>query len=133
MVNWTKGDEAVFTIGVVSKMLEINPQTLRIYEKRGLIEPSRSKGNTRLYSHVDVEKIRIIIRLTQELDVNLAGVEVVFNLLNRIQNLEEEFGNVVKNIMQRLMNDIDSYVSPEDGALVPLRSNVTKLKIVKKS
>ncbi|MBU1627823.1 MerR family transcriptional regulator [bacterium] len=131
MVNWEGDKEGLFTIGVVSQMLEINPQTLRIYERRGLIDPSRSKGNTRLYSRIDVERVRLIVTLTRELDVNLAGVEVIMNLLERIHSMEKEYGNTVKKIIKRIMGEFDLHTKPEEGALIPLRSKSTKLSITR--
>ena len=131
MVNSKDNEEGLFTIGIVSRMVDINPQTLRIYEKRGLVIPSRSGGNTRLYSRDDLEKIRLIVTLTRELDVNLAGVEVILNLMDRIHSLEVEYGNTVKMIIERIMKEFDTYAKPEEGALVPLSSNKPQLKITR--
>lgn len=78
----------VYTIGVVSRMLNIHPQTLRMYERLGLVKPARTEGNTRLYSEADVERIRRIQFLTKELGVNLAGVEVIFDLLEKMEQLQ---------------------------------------------
>ena len=78
---------AVYLISVVAQMVETHPQTLRMYERIGLISPQRSANNIRLYSDVDVERVRRIQHLTQHLGVNLAGVEVVFKLLDEIERL----------------------------------------------
>jgi len=127
VVNEKENNEGLFTIGIVAKMVDINPQTLRIYERKGLIVPVRSDGNTRLYSRENVERIRMIVTLTRELDVNLAGVEVIMNLLERMQNLEVEFGNVIKQILERIMSEFDLDVKPEEEALIPLSKKSTKL------
>jgi MerR family transcriptional regulator, heat shock protein HspR len=66
----------LYTIGVVAEMLKLHPQTLRMYEKKGLIQPSRTVGNTRMYSEEDVEDIARLVRLTRDLGVNLAGIEI---------------------------------------------------------
>ncbi|MDR1554668.1 MAG: MerR family transcriptional regulator, partial [Campylobacteraceae bacterium] len=72
--------EPVYLISVVAKVLEIHPQTLRQYEREGLIIPSRTDGKMRLYSQMDIDRIKLILRLTRELGVNLAGVDVVLQL-----------------------------------------------------
>jgi len=83
-------DEPCFTIGVVARMLNLHPQTLRNYEQAGLIGPQRSDGNIRLYSEREVERLRKINRLTQELGVNLAGVEIILRMTEQIEALQEE-------------------------------------------
>lgn len=80
----------VYYISVVAEMVETHPQTLRMYEKMGLLAPRRTRNNIRLYSRSDVEQVRRIQHLTQELGVNLAGVEVIFGLLQEMQRLREE-------------------------------------------
>ena len=72
-------DEPVYMISVVAKILDIHPQTLRQYEREGLIEPDRTKGKMRLYSQNDVDRIKMILRLTRDLGLNLAGVDVVLD------------------------------------------------------
>lgn len=81
-------DEPVFLISVVSKVLNIHPQTLRQYEREGLIEPSRTGGKMRLYSQRDIDRIKMILRLTRDLGVNLAGVDVIFQLKDKIEEYE---------------------------------------------
>jgi len=77
-------------IGVVAARYEIHPQTLRLYEREGLLLPSRTEGKTRLYSDEDLERLEFILSLTRDLGVNLAGVEVVLNLRDRMQGMQEE-------------------------------------------
>lgn len=81
-------DEPLYLISVVAKMLKIHPQTLRQYEKEGLIEPSRTEGKMRLYSSRDLDRIKSIINLTRELGVNLAGVDVILRLQEKITKYE---------------------------------------------
>lgn len=83
-------DEPVFIISVAARMLGIRTQTLRYYERLGLIEPSRSRGNQRIFSRRDIERIRRIRGMMEDLGVNLAGVEVVLKLLERLQAAEGE-------------------------------------------
>ncbi len=80
----------VYHISVVAEMVETHPQTLRTYERMGLVNPQRTRNNIRLYSQEDVEQVRRIQHLTQELGVNLAGVEVVFKLLRELEKLRAE-------------------------------------------
>ena len=80
----------VYYISVVAEMVETHPQTLRMYERMGLLTPRRTRNNIRLYSQSDVEQVRRIQHLTQELGVNLAGVEVIFDLLREMQRLRAE-------------------------------------------
>ena len=81
-------DEPVFIISVAAQMLEVRAQTLRYYERLGLVNPKRTSGNQRVYSRNDLEKVRRIRRLMDDLGVNLAGVEVLLNLLDRLQEAE---------------------------------------------
>ena len=91
-------------IGVVAARYEIHPQTLRLYEREGLLLPSRTEGKTRLYSEEDLERLEFILSLTRDLGVNLAGVEVVLNLRDRMKNMQEE--------MQRF---VEKYESENEG------------------
>jgi MerR family transcriptional regulator/heat shock protein HspR len=83
-------DEPVYLISVVATMLNIHPQTLRQYEREGLIEPSRTQGRMRLYSQRDIDKMKLILRLTRQMGVNIAGVDVVLKLKEQIDQMQEE-------------------------------------------
>ncbi len=83
-------DEPRYVISIVTKMVDLHPQTLRHYEQLGLVVPTRSKGNIRLYSQRDIERLRRITRLTQDLGVNLAGVEVILNMAEQLDRLRQE-------------------------------------------
>ena len=83
-------DMACFVISVAARLLNVHPQTLRYYERAGLISPSRSRGNIRLYSTRDIERAQQIKRLIEDLGVNLAGVEVIIRLTERLRDLERE-------------------------------------------
>jgi MerR family transcriptional regulator/heat shock protein HspR len=84
-----KGKE-YFTISVVSSMFNIHPQTLRLYEREGLLCPERSAGNTRLYSRQDIEHLSTILNLTREMGVNLAGVTIIMGLLEKLRQVQQE-------------------------------------------
>src|ERR687888_2630822 len=83
-------ETACFVISVAARLLNVHPQTLRYYERAGLISPSRSRGNIRLYSTRDIERAQQIKRLIEDLGVNLAGVEVIIRLTERLRDLERE-------------------------------------------
>jgi len=83
-------DEPVYLISVVATMLDIHPQTLRQYEREGLVEPSRTQGRMRLYSQRDIERMKLILRLTRQMGVNLAGVDIVLQLKEQIDAMQGE-------------------------------------------
>ena len=83
-------DEPVYLISVVSTMLDIHPQTLRQYEREGLVEPSRTQGRMRLYSQRDIDRMKLILRLTRQMGVNLAGVDIVLQLKEQIDQMQIE-------------------------------------------
>jgi MerR family transcriptional regulator/heat shock protein HspR len=85
-------------IGVVARRFGVHPQTLRLYEREGLIRPARSAGNTRLYDQETVERLEIILTLTRDLGVNLAGVEVILDLKSRLARMEGEVGRLMEAI-----------------------------------
>lgn len=94
-------NEPVYLISVVAKLLTVHPQTLRLYERQGLICPQR-RGHIRFFSSADIEKLRQIIRLRDDLGVNIAGIEVVLNLLERIEELQQEVERVRAQGKRRL-------------------------------
>jgi len=96
----------LYMIGVVAEMLKVHPQTLRFYEKKGLVRPSRTEGQTRMYSAEDVEDIARLLRLTRDLGVNLAGVEIILKMRRRMTD------------MQRQIEDLLAYVR-EGGGTAP--------------
>jgi MerR family transcriptional regulator/heat shock protein HspR len=98
----------LYMIGVVAEMLDVHPQTLRFYEKKGLVRPSRTEGQTRMYSAEDVEELARLLRLTRDLGVNLAGVEIVLKMRRRMLD------------MQKQIEDLVSYVR-ETGGEEPVR------------
>lgn len=97
-------EEPVFLISVVAKILSIHPQTLRQYEKEGLIEPSRTDGKMRLYSQKDIDKIKVILRLTRDLGVNLAGVDIILRLKDKLDELDITIENLQQQHSQRSSN-----------------------------
>lgn len=97
-------DEPVYLISVVAKILDIHPQTLRQYERENLICPSRSNGRIRLYSQRDIDKIKLILRLTRELGVNLAGVDIILRLKNNVDEMEQEIAQLRNDLAKERNN-----------------------------
>lgn len=87
-MNAGVSDEPMFVISVAARLVEMHPQTLRYYERAGLVKPKRSRGSIRLYSERDIERLRKIARLVDDLGVNLAGVEVIINLTEKLELLQ---------------------------------------------
>lgn len=83
-------DEPVYMISVAARLCQMHPQTLRMYERLGLVRPQRRNGRNRLYSQMDIDRLQQIQRLTQDMGVNLAGVEVILGLLERIEKLQQD-------------------------------------------
>src|SRR5512147_891313 len=110
----------LYMISVVSEMLGVHPQTLRIYEREGFIKPRRSEGNTRLYSEEDVEKLEMILRLTRELGVNLAGVEVVLSMREKMEQMQRDMEETIRLLRQELGQEIRRREETRN-ALVPVR------------
>ena len=90
--------EEYFTISLVARQFDVHPQTLRVYEREGLLSPQRSRGNARLYSRADLERLRTILNLTRELGVNLAGVEVILRLKEQIETLKREKEEILRDL-----------------------------------
>lgn len=103
-----KKDRPVYIISVAAELVDMHPQTLRLYERKGLIAPKRSGGKTRLYSERDVEKLREIRRLTQEMGVNLAGVEEIIRLRDELWGLETQFRAEAERLKAELGEQLES-------------------------
>jgi MerR family transcriptional regulator/heat shock protein HspR len=101
-VTTEPGSGRFYMISVVSKAYGIHPQTLRLYEREGLLKPSRTDGNTRLYSEEDLRQLEVILNLTRELGVNLAGVEIVLNMRRKMEQMQEEVSEFVGWVRQEL-------------------------------
>jgi MerR family transcriptional regulator, heat shock protein HspR len=96
------GKGRYYMISVVAKAYGIHPQTLRLYEREGLLKPSRTDGNTRLYSEQDLKQLEVILNLTRDLGVNLAGVEIVLNMRRKMEQVQGEVGEFVSWVRQEL-------------------------------
>jgi MerR family transcriptional regulator, heat shock protein HspR len=94
--------KAGYMISSVSESYQIHPQTLRLYERLGLLKPSRSDGNTRLYTDEDLKRLEIILTLTRELGVNLAGVEVILNMREKMENLQHQVEEIILFVREQI-------------------------------
>ena len=113
-------EQRLFMISVVSEMLGIHPKTLRLYEREGFIKPKRSVGNTRLYSEEDVERLEMVLRLTRELGVNLAGVEVILSMREKMEQMQREMEATIQQLRDDLAREIQRREDMRK-ALVPVR------------
>ncbi|QFR42807.1 heat shock protein transcriptional repressor HspR [Sulfurimonas xiamenensis] len=111
-------DEPVYLISIVAKVLDIHPQTLRQYERENLITPSRSNGRIRLYSQRDIDRIKLILRLTRELGVNLAGVDIILRLKENVDSMEQD----IKELREEILKAKSSHTVSHDKALVTKKS-----------
>lgn len=119
-----------YTISAVATQYDIHPQTLRLYEREGLLKPSRSEGNTRLYTDSDLERLEVILSLTRDLGVNLAGVEIILNMREKMDAMQREF----ERFFAYLQSHAEEFAHftepppPEQGALVP----VSRVSVVRR-
>jgi len=111
-----------YTISAVATQYEIHPQTLRLYEREGLLKPSRSEGNTRLYTDEDLARLDVILSLTRDLGVNLAGVEIILNMREKMDAMQREFERFFAYLQahaEEFTHLTETPPPPEAGALVP--------------
>lgn len=97
-----KTKKAAYMISAVAEQYAIHPQTLRLYEREGLLAPSRSEGNTRLYTEEDLQRLEIILKLTRELGVNLAGVEIILNMREKMDAMQKQIEGFIKTLNREL-------------------------------
>jgi len=111
-----------YTISAVADQYGIHPQTLRLYEREGLLKPSRSEGNTRLYTDADLERLELVLSLTRDLGVNLAGVEIILNMREKMDAMQQEFERFFEYLQSHVdeMVHITDPLSAPSDALVPI-------------
>jgi MerR family transcriptional regulator, heat shock protein HspR len=114
--------KAAYMISAVAEQYEIHPQTLRLYEREGLLAPSRSDGNTRLYTDEDLERLEVILKLTRELGVNLAGVEIILNMREKMEAMQKQIEGFVETLNQEL--------SQRAGRTRPADSNNSLMPVI---
>jgi MerR family transcriptional regulator/heat shock protein HspR len=111
--------KGAYMISVVAEMYEIHPQTLRLYEREGLLKPSRSDGNTRLYTEEDLKRLEFILSLARDLGVNIAGIGIILNMRERMEQMQQQMQEFVKYVQEEVMARATQGMSKE--SLVPVR------------
>jgi MerR family transcriptional regulator/heat shock protein HspR len=118
----SKAKRPVYMISVVAEMFGVHPQTLRAYEREGLLRPARTDGNTRLYSEEDLERLELILRLTKDLGVNLAGVEVILNMRERMGEMRGRMSDMLQEVLRRMEAEFKERAQTQENSegLVPV-------------
>jgi MerR family transcriptional regulator/heat shock protein HspR len=113
--------KAAYMISSVAEQYAIHPQTLRLYEREGLLKPSRSDGNTRLYTDDDLERLEVILHLTRDLGVNLAGVEIILNMRERMGEMQSQIQEFIATLNRELVSRTERKPEPgERNGLIPV-------------
>jgi len=107
-------------ISAVAEQYQIHPQTLRLYEREGLLAPSRSDGNTRLYTDEDLERLEVILKLTRDLGVNLAGVEIILNMREKMAAMQRQIESFVSTLNQELAQRAGQSAVEPKHSLIPV-------------
>ena len=119
-----KRDRGAYMISVVADQYQIHPQTLRLYEREGLLKPSRTEGNTRLYTDKDLERLEVILALTRDLGVNLAGVEIIINMREKMETMQRQMQEFVSCLNQEIHAWPEPPADLQRRALVPVAPRV---------
>jgi len=111
--------QGAYMISAVAEMYGIHPQTLRLYEREGLLKPSRSEGNTRLYTDEDLERLEIILSLARDLGVNISGIAIILQMRERMEEMQRQMAEFVSYVRTEVMNRAHA-ADPSKGAMVPV-------------
>jgi MerR family transcriptional regulator, heat shock protein HspR len=112
--------KAAYMISAVAEQFEIHPQTLRLYEREGLLRPSRSEGNTRLYTDGDIQRLEVILHLTRDLGVNLAGVEIILNMREKMSEMQRQMENFVSTLNSEFAARTRAAEPAKQNSLIPV-------------
>lgn len=118
--------KAAYMISSVAEQYEIHPQTLRLYEREGLLKPSRSDGNTRLYTDDDLERLEIILHLTRDLGVNLAGVEIIMNMREKMEEMHRQVQDFVSTVNNELASRPVTETTSRNSLVPVIRITATR-------
>src|SRR6476646_2830234 len=122
-----------YMISSVAEMYGIHPQTLRLYEREGLLKPSRTEGNTRLYTDEDLQRLEFILSLARDLGVNISGIAIILQMRERMEEMQVQIHDFVKYIQEEVLSRATAATDPSKGAIVPLRRPfVTAAPVIKK-
>jgi MerR family transcriptional regulator, heat shock protein HspR len=113
--------KGAYMISAVAEMYEIHPQTLRLYEREGLLQPSRTVGNTRLYTDEDLERLEFILNLARELGVNIAGIAIILQMRERMEEMNRQMQNFVDYVRTEMLTKVHQVSPASEGAIVALR------------
>src|ERR1700743_1036000 len=113
--------KGAYMISAVAEMYEIHPQTLRLYEREGLLRPSRSEGNTRLYTDEDLERLEFILNLARDLGVNIAGIAIILQMRERMEEMNRQMPNFVGYVRSEMLTRFQQNSPGVMSAIVPLR------------
>lgn len=114
-------------ISAVAEMYGIHPQTLRLYEREGLLKPSRTEGNTRLYTDEDLQRLEFILNLARDLGVNISGIAIILQMRERMEEMQYQIQDFVKAIQQEVMSRAGAAADPSKGAIVPIRRAIVSV------
>ncbi len=114
--------KAAYMISAVAEQYQLHPQTLRLYEREGLLKPSRSEGNTRLYTDGDLERLEVILHLTRDLGVNLAGVEIILNMREKMGEMQAQIQEFIATLNRELAAGAARAPQQERTCLIPVVS-----------
>jgi MerR family transcriptional regulator, heat shock protein HspR len=115
-----KKSKAAYMISAVAEQYQLHPQTLRLYEREGLLKPSRSEGNTRLYTDEDLERLEMILKLTRDLGVNLAGVEIILNMREKMAEMQRQIEAFVSGLNAEIAVRARSVAPQSSNSLIPV-------------
>jgi MerR family transcriptional regulator, heat shock protein HspR len=113
--------KGAYMISAVAEMYGIHPQTLRLYEREGLLKPSRTEGNTRLYTDEDLLRLEFILSLARDLGVNIAGMAIILQMRERMEEMQHQIQEFVQYIQQEVLTRAHAAADPSRGAMVPVR------------
>jgi len=119
--------EKTYLISAVASKYDIHPQTLRLYEREGLLVPSRSKGNTRVYTDDDLKKLEFILNLSREMGVNLAGIEIIYNMKKKMEKMQDEFSSFLEELKKEFFSGRENIFEQKKKALVKFQSSTVAL------
>jgi MerR family transcriptional regulator/heat shock protein HspR len=113
--------KGAYMISAVAEMYDIHPQTLRLYEREGLLKPSRTEGNTRLYTDEDLERLEFILNLARDLGVNIAGIAIVLQMRERMEEMNRQMQDFVEYVRSEMLSRMQHMGQQTGAAMVPLR------------
>src|ERR1700736_5160657 len=113
--------KAPYMFSAVAEMYGIHPQTLRLYEREGLLKPSRTEGNTRLYTDDDLHRLEFILSLARDLGVNISGMAIILQMRERMEEMQRQIQDFVKYFQEEVLSRANAAAEPSKGALVPVR------------